>query len=1032
MLEDLDAGDAHLGGVARGVGVGKGQARVGNAGGGGQGAVAVVVHGHGKGDGLSHGRDALICQAVGLLVCHVRHGPVVAVAGGVAIGHELGQGLGVVVQGPQRHRAVGRVGCGQDVAVAAGQVDHKGELAHGHIAAGQGLSGANLGSRAARDVGRGEVAVVEGHDGLLAAGGASLVGKDLRALGAAGDRGGRRQGGSRGVVGHGDGHGAHGRVVGVAVGGGVALDHLIGVGLAGICLREVHVMAGQDVDGRLGSVGCGGHRDRVARKVDTQGVGGGLVVGRDGNLELAAHHRAAGQGLGHREAARSGVAHGRAVGVGEDRAGHGRGGNELALAVVGHVHGNGGDVVVVRDAGETTRGLGDLVLIGAGCGVGHRPKGEGRAAVNGIGVGDGDGGGLGHRGACGLGLEVKGEGVAVDPVAARDDLLEVRRGSDGLGLVLVGEGRGAGRGDELRGGDELALKVVGHGDLELGDVGVVGHAARGAGDLGDLVLVLARGFVGDGAKVESASLGGSRDVGLGHRGALGHGLELELEAVAVLPLAARQLLGQEEFSRVERCVGSRVLIGESRGAGRGDELRGGDELALKVVGHGDFDGRRVSVVGDARNLVRIGGNNLGHSVLEHLGAVRRVGNHILGERDGSKAEVRGVILGHGHLGHNVAPRVLRQRGPGGLRLNGERESVARQPIAPDQHLVQTRVGRVVGSVRGLIGVLESDSPGIDRGLCRELAGMVAVLVNVGNLHGERRNVVRIGHACDRLAGIRFLDLVLVRTDLGVRDASERDGRMSILCGHIILGHGNGGDASLRALRHRGAVGQRLQLKGERIVFRPVATDELLVHTQIGHRIVGNWLGGVRVGEARRGGLTGHEGAGSGHSLTVGTGGRGLREANGHLGLGNRISPTGAQAAHLQGLVRLDGVGRLAAGVEGQVELIARRLPVRIEHHGRERIARRLGDVELKRELGVGVVLRVIPVRHGDGLGNLQRRRLVEHELAVVAQVRGYGRRFGNGSLAVPLGVQHVGCSAGVIGGIALLVLLLFVKLVDID
>ena len=1032
MLEDLDAGDAHLGGVARGVGVGKGQARVGNVGGGGQGAVAVVVHGHGKGDGLGHGRDALICQAVGLLVCHVRHGPVVAVAGGVAIGHELGQGLGVVVQGPQRHRAVGRVGGGQDVAVAAGQVDPKGELAHGHIAAGQGLSGANLGSRAARDVGRGEVAVVEGHDGLLAAESASLVGEDLRALGAAGDRGGRRQGGSRGVVGHGDGHGAHGRIVGVAVSGGVALDHLIGVGLAGVCLREVHVVAGQDIDGRLGSVGCGGHRDRVARKVDTQGVGGGLVVGRDGNLELAAHHRAAGQGLGHREAARSGVAHGRAVGVGEDRAGHGRGGNELALAVVGHVHGNGGDVVVVRDAGETTRGLGDLVLIGAGCGVGHRPKGEGRAAVNGIGVGDGDGGGLGHRGACGLGLEVKGEGVAVDPVAARDDLLEVRRGSDGLGLVLVGEGRGAGRGDELRGGDELALKVVGHGDLELGDVGVVGHAARGAGDLGDLVLVLARGFVGDGAKVESASLGGSRDVGLGHRGALGHGLELELEAVAVLPLAARQLLGQEEFSRVERCVGSRVLIGESRGAGRGDELRGGDELALKVVGHGDFDGRRVSVVGDARNLVRIGGNNLGHSVLEHLGAVRRVGNHILGERDGSKAEVRGVILGHGHLGHNVAPRVLRQRGPGGLRLNGERESVARQPIAPDQHLVQTRVGRVVGSVRGLVGVLESDGAGIERGLCREPAGVVAVLIKVGHRHGEGRGVVRIGHACDRLAGIRFLDLVLVRTDLGVRDASERDGRMSILCGHIILGHGNGGDASLRALRHRGAVGQRLQLKGERIVFRPVATDELLVHTQIGHRIVGNWLGGVRVGEARRGGLTGHEGAGSGHSLTVGTGGRGLREANGHLGLGNRISPTGAQAAHLQGLVRLDGVGRLAAGVEGQVELIARRLPVRIEHHGRERIARRLGDVELKRELGVGVVLRVIPVRHGDGLGNLQRRRLVEHELAVVAQVRGYGRRGGNGSLAVPLGVQHVGCSAGVIGGIALLVLLLFVKLVDID
>ena len=1014
MLEDLDAGDAHLGGVARGVGVGKGQARVGNVGGGGQGAVAVVVHGHGKGDGLGHGRDALICQAVGLLVGHVRHGPVVAVAGGVAIGHELGQGLGVVVQGAQRYRAVGRVGGGQDVAIAAGQVDPKGELAHSHIAAGQGLSGTNLGSRAAWDVGRGEVAVVEGYDGLLAAGGASLVGKDLRALGAAGDSGGRRQGGGRGVVGHGDGHGAHGRVVGVAVSGGVALDHLIGVGLAGVCLREVHVVAGQDVDGRLGSVGCGGHRDRVARKVDTQGVGGGLVVGRDGNLELPARHRAAGQGLGHREAARSGVAHARAVGVGEDRAGHGRGGNELALAVVGHVHGNGGDVVVVRDAGETTRGLGDLVLIGAGCGVGHRPKGEGRAAACGVGVGDGDGGGLGHRGAVD-GREVKGKAVAVDPVAARDDLLEVRRGSDGLGLVLVGEGRGAGRGDELRGGDELALKVVGHGDLELGDVGVVGHAARGAGDLGDLVLVLARGFVGDGAKVESASLGGSRDVGLGHRGALGHGLELEPELVGILPLAARQLLDQAKVGRVERCVGSRVLIGEGRGAGRGDELRGGDELALKVVGHGDLELGDVGVVGHAAR----GAGDLGDLVLV-------LARGFVG--DGAKVESaslggsRDVGLGHrGALGH-------------GLEL--ELEAVAVLPLAARQLLGQeefSRVKRRVGSrvlvgkrqgigrnqPAGLLGALVVLNQGLDR-RCRQRAVTI-----IG--HGHHNLVNRLGSSdapVDCAVGNRLIDLVLVRAGRGVGNVAKGKGRTAIL--DIVLGDAHGGLG-----RQRCALGHGFNLKGELIGVVPITALKGLLASKVGLALK-RAGGGVRVGEARRGGLAGHEGARCGHSLTVGTGGRGLREASGHRGLGNRISPARTQTAHLQGFARLDGVGRFAAGVEGQVELIARRLPVRIEHHGRERIARRLGDVELKRELGVGVVLRVIPVRHGDGLGNLQRRRLVEHELAVVAQVRGYGRRGGNGSLAVPLGVQHVGCSAGVIGGIALLVLLLFVKLVDID
>ena len=181
----------------------------------------------------------------------------------------------------------------------------------------------------------------------------------------------------------------------------------------------------------------------------------------------------------------------------------------------------------------------------------------------------------------------------------------------------------------LNGNLELAsLGVIADGDAEDSDVVRVGHATGTSVLLGDLVLVLAGLRVDDGAKVDlrhpvGGIVGANVHLRRG-RAVIAHGdgsavnaLEQEGEAVAVLPVAAFKDLRQTEVRRSEAGVLGMVRVLEQDPTAvvvhdPAVDLRRNCQRAVEVIDNGDDYLVRALVVGNARDLVPIGGDDLCH------------------------------------------------------------------------------------------------------------------------------------------------------------------------------------------------------------------------------------------------------------------------------------------------------------------------------------------------------------------------------------------------------------------------------------
>ena len=364
-----------------------------------------------------------------------------------------------------------------------------------------------------------------------------------------------------------------GQSAGAVVGDGH--DHLVHGGVVGDAGNAAGVL-GDGVNVVTGGIEG---ENRIAEG------GGGAVAGDNGLALVAGRQRgvalagqgelkgvvvrpvAAGQGFADLEQrggrGRVGVG---GVGVGERRHGalHGGrhavddpvipgGAGQSAGAVIGDGHDHLVHGGVVGDAGNAAGVLGDGVNVLTG-GV----EGENLIAEGGGGAAAGDSGRALFDGRQGLVAllagQGEGEGVVVRPVAAGQRFADLeQRGGRGL---VGGGGVGVGK------GGAVGAAAVGHGGLQ-GAVFVAhrdggrhrlvnGNAGNLRGLLGDGVTIGTHLLVGDGAERGLVALGAALDRNGGvtgrHGGILLTG-EGEGEGVAVLPVAAFQVLGQLQGGR---------------------------------------------------------------------------------------------------------------------------------------------------------------------------------------------------------------------------------------------------------------------------------------------------------------------------------------------------------------------------------------------------------------------------------------------------------------------------------------------------
>ena len=236
-LQRLHAGQAHLHRIARGVRVLELQTLV-------QvrrcrkRAVAVIDDRHRERDRLRLRRDALAGQAVGLLVSQIVHRPrgdaLVGGLGGVTVLHQTLKHLGGVMQGIERHGAVGRVLSRPQVIPTRCVLHREGELAGGKRTSRELLGRRHLSGSAARIVGGGVILVnEENRCGVRRR--ICAVHVRLDAL-RSGHLGGDRQCGLLRVVPDHYRYRVLRRVVGIAVGRCLNLGHLIGIRLAHVAL----------------------------------------------------------------------------------------------------------------------------------------------------------------------------------------------------------------------------------------------------------------------------------------------------------------------------------------------------------------------------------------------------------------------------------------------------------------------------------------------------------------------------------------------------------------------------------------------------------------------------------------------------------------------------------------------------------------------------------------------------------------------------------------------------------------------------
>ena len=266
-LQHLDAGQAHLHRIARGVRVLELQAiaKVRRC---RKRAIAVIDDRHPERDRLRLRRDALASQAVGLLVSQVAHrprdDPRVGGLVGVAVLHQVLKHLGGVVKAVERHGAIGRVLSRPQVVPARCILHREGELAGGKRTSREPLGRPHLSGGAARVISGGGIRVGEGNHCGARTGSRRVCAVHVRlnALRPAGNHGLDRKRGLLRVVLDRHRYRVLRRVVGVA--GNLfayRLDHLIGVRLAHVALTQHHVLLAQRGLHGLRAIGSCGHGD---------------------------------------------------------------------------------------------------------------------------------------------------------------------------------------------------------------------------------------------------------------------------------------------------------------------------------------------------------------------------------------------------------------------------------------------------------------------------------------------------------------------------------------------------------------------------------------------------------------------------------------------------------------------------------------------------------------------------------------------------------------------------------------------------
>ena len=197
-------------------------------------------------------------QAVGLLVRRISNGPAtIGILRGLAILNQLGKQLGTVAQLAKRNGAIGGVLRRKQIVTAGSVLHRKGELTLCKVAAAQCLRACDTLRKATFCL----VGVHERngcHSCFI-----GTIGERLGAFRAARYRSGYHEFGSGRVVRNRYGYRALGSIVGIAIGSGALLSHLIGVCFAHVVLAEHHVAIQHLLD-NLHAVGRGRHGNDLA------------------------------------------------------------------------------------------------------------------------------------------------------------------------------------------------------------------------------------------------------------------------------------------------------------------------------------------------------------------------------------------------------------------------------------------------------------------------------------------------------------------------------------------------------------------------------------------------------------------------------------------------------------------------------------------------------------------------------------------------------------------------------------------------
>ena len=536
----------------------------------------------------------------------------------------------------------------------------------------------------------------------------------------------------------------------------------------------------------------------------------------------AAHHeleftlclRTSGELLGHVDARIRHVLRG--VLVREQAVLHGGGGDEMALPVVCHLHGDRRGVPVVRHTRLVAGDFGDGVTVDARTCVHDLSEVEARGVAVGR-LANGDGGVLRHRGAV-LALDRELELLVLVPCHAVDALVQREVGGHTgrrLRRVLVHELRFAHLGFCL----QIASAIVGHGDGDLRRVAVVGDAGHVALRLLDRVLVRAHLVIGDIAEYDVRRITFGRLVhrlrqhailrAFRHRSAVLAG-QRELERAVLRPRNARQLLRQLQIGRTDRHLIRLVCVDECGIGHFGLRF----ELSLAVVGHCHGHRRWVLVVGDSGHIAL----RLLHLVLILTGGL------VLDVAEVEGLGITGIRLADGLRQHAIL-RAIRHRS---AVLAGQRELElaiscpfdARQ-LLREFHTVWHAVERL-----SLVGIREGVRLA-DAGDKRFAGDIPAEAVVDDGERGDRRTSV-MRHAVRRCAGVPFAHIVhigagltegeVVEVELGGVAVLRLAHRHRLPFGHRLRQH---------VLRHIGLVRIRRQIEGERFAVLPVTTGHRL-------------------------------------------------------------------------------------------------------------------------------------------------------------------------------------------------------------